>query len=301
MRLSERILAIYFTYVTLLSLTLGLPSGVRARTLVVNGLLLLGYTILLGSARFRDSIIARHMRDWIPLALMLLAYKEMGWLATAGQDHHLERSWVVWDHALLGDWRLRDLIESAGPVFPSILELCYLLVYALPAFSMAMVYVYRRTRYADNLLVVYLLGLFLSYVQFPWWPSEPPWTVFPGVDAPTVDTLVRRFNGWILGGYGIHTGVFPSAHVSGAVAAAFAMKRIFRDRPWLYGGVFLYAILVAIATVYGRYHYAADAAAGALMGTAAAMIGQWLIRISGKPGLEDRLELEEVCGGASGR
>ena len=68
---------------------------------------------------------------------------------------------------------------------------------------------------------MYLLGLFLSYAQFPWWPSEPPWAVFPGVDAPTVDTLVRRFNQWILGGYGIHTSVFPSAHVAGAFAAAF--------------------------------------------------------------------------------
>ena len=158
-------------------------------------------------------------------------------------------------------------------MFPSILETCYVLVYALPVFAMTVLYAYRRTQYADDLLFIYLLGLFLSYVQFPFWPSEPPRIVFPGEDAPTVNSLLRQFNHWILGGYGIHTSVFPSAHVSGTVAAAFAMKRIFEDRPWLYKAVFVYAALVAAATVYGRYHYAVDAAAGIVVGLAAARIG----------------------------
>ena len=79
-----------------------------------------------------------------------------------------------------------------------------------------------------RLLVIYLLGLFLSYVQFPFWPSEPPRIVFPGEDAPTVDTAIRQFNQWILGGYGIHTSVFPSAHVSGAFGAAFGLKYALR-------------------------------------------------------------------------
>ena len=197
--------------------------------------------------------------------------------ARGAHYHRLEKVWIVWDRVLLREWRLRDLIESAGPLFPSILELCYVLVYALPVFCMSMLYVYKKWRDAETLLVIYLLGLFLSYVQFPYWPSEPPRIVFPGEDAPTVDTLLRQFNHWILGGYGIHTSVFPSAHVSGAVAASFAMKRAFRDHPWIYRGVFIYAALVAIATVYGRYHYAVDAVAGVAVGIVAAWLGEWIL------------------------
>jgi membrane-associated phospholipid phosphatase len=141
-----------------------------------------------------------------------------------------------------------------------------------------MLYVYRRSRQAECLLVIYLLGLFLSYVQFPYWPSEPPRIVFPGEDAPSLETMVRHFNNWILGGYGIHTSVFPSAHVSGAVAAAFALRQVLKDRPWVYGGVFVYAGLVALATVYGRYHYAVDALAGVVVGVLAAVLGNWLLR-----------------------
>jgi len=278
-RLSEWVLAAYFPYVTALSWIVGAAAEVRLRMIVVNGLLLCLYAILLGSARLRNSLAAEHLRNWIPLGLMLLAYKEMGWLAPPVHYHRLEKAWIVWDRVLLRQWRLRDLIESAGPLFPSILELCYVLVYALPVFCMSMLYLYRKWHAAETLLVIYLLGLFLSYVQFPYWPSEPPRIVFPGEDAPTVDTLLRRFNQWILGGYGIHTSVFPSAHVSGAFAAAFALKRVLGERPWLYRGVFLYTALVAVATVYGRYHFAVDAAAGMVVGAVAAALGAALLAL----------------------
>jgi len=278
MRRSEWVLAVYFAYVTALSGILAVSSEIRLRTVLVNGFVLCLYAVLL--TRFRTRELTKHLRNWAPLLLMLLAYKEMGWLAPAAHDHHLEQSWILWDRSLLRDWKLREIVESAGPLFPSILEACYVTVYALPVFTMTMLYVYRRSRYADDLLFIYLLGLFLSYVQFPFWPSEPPRIVFPGEDAPTANTLLRQFNHWILGGYGIHTSVFPSAHVSGAVAAGFAMKRIFEDRPWLYRGVFVYGALVAVATVYGRYHYAADAAAGVAVGTAAAWLGAWGLAVS---------------------
>jgi membrane-associated phospholipid phosphatase len=271
MRRSEWLLAAYFAYITALSRILAVSPEVRVRTLVANSFVLCFYTVLL--TQFRESRITEHLRNWIPLLMMLIAYREVGWLAPAAHDHHLEQSWIVWDRAVLRDWKLHGIIEAAGPLFPSILEACYVLVYALPAFSMSMLYVYRRTKYADDLLFIYLLGLFLSYAQFPFWPSEPPRIVFPGEDAPTVNSLLRQFNHWILGGYGIHTSVFPSAHVSGAIAAAFAMKTIFKDRPWLYRAVFVYAVLVAVATVYGRYHYAVDAVAGIAVGLAAARIG----------------------------
>jgi membrane-associated phospholipid phosphatase len=275
MRRSEWLLGGYFAYVTALAQILPLGAGVRARTIVVNAAIFCFYAVLL--KWFREGEVSGHVRNWIPLALMLLAYKEMGWLAPAAHDHHLEQGWIVWDRLLLRDWRFHQIIESTGPFLPGLLEACYVMVYSLPVFTMVMLYVYRRSRFADQLLVIYLLGLFLSYVQFPFWPSEPPRIVFPNEDTPSVDTVLRQFNHWILGGYGIHTSVFPSAHVSGAVAAGFAMKRVFADRPWLYRGVFVYAALVAIATVYGRYHYAADAAAGVVVGATAAWLGARLL------------------------
>jgi membrane-associated phospholipid phosphatase len=88
-------------------------------------------------------------------------------------------------------------------------------------------------------------------------------------------SIFRTWNLALLGGAGIHTSVFPSAHVSGAFASAFAMWRIFADKPWLRGGVLIYACLVSVATVYGRYHYAVDAFAG----LAVAVVAVWVARV----------------------
>src|SRR5262245_20063743 len=67
-RLSEWVLAAYFSYVTALAWIFAAP-GVRVQTLAVNGLLLCVYGLLLGPARSRNSLAAQHLRNWIPLGL----------------------------------------------------------------------------------------------------------------------------------------------------------------------------------------------------------------------------------------
>jgi hypothetical protein len=64
------------------------------------------------------------------------------------------------------------------------LEIAYLLVYALGPFSVAMPYVYGRRDRVDRFLFLFLTGTLLCYAQFPFWPSEPPRVVFPTEDLP---------------------------------------------------------------------------------------------------------------------
>ena len=141
----------------------------------------------------------------------------------------------------------------------------YALVYALAPFAIAMLYAYRRREMVDEFLFVFAVGVLLCYAQFPFWPSDPPRVVFLDQDIPSYATPFRRFNLWMLGNYGIHTSVFPSAHVAGAFAAAFGAFRALPERRWLSRFLFVIASLIAIATVYGRYHYLADALAGLLV------------------------------------
>ena len=95
-----------------------------------------------------------------------------------------------------------------------------------------------------------------------------PYTEF----APTVMTQVRRFNLWIVSGAGIHSSVFPSAHVSAAFSAAFALLLCLPRKKWAGWSMFAYACSVAVATVYGRYHYAVDAGAGIAVASLAAVV-----------------------------
>ena len=194
--------------------------------------------------------------------MTLTAYREMDWFTPAQHAHVLEQAWVRWDRLILDHWGARALIEYPDGLFAGYLEFCYLLVYAVGPFTVAMVYVYRRRDVIDRVLVLYLLGTLMAYALFPFFPSEPPRLVFLGLDLPHVVSPLRRFNLWILGGYGIHSSVFPSAHVSSAFSAAWALMRFIPEKRGLGRGMLIYAVSVAIATVYGRYHYAVDAIAG---------------------------------------
>ncbi len=185
----------------------------------------------------------------------------------------------MWDRLLLDTLGGRSLIESSGVILPALLELSYSLVYAVPPITMSVLYALGLRRRSDTLLTMYLLGLFLCYAQFPFWPSEPPRAVFPGQDLPTVITPIRQFNLWLVGNYGIHTSVFPSAHVSGAFAAAMAMAYLASRHRGLVLAYFGYAALVATATVYGRYHYAVDAVGGFILGILAGPLGALLMLV----------------------
>lgn len=277
MRLSEYILVAYFAWATVLSLLLPISAGIRNRALFTNAAVALVYAILL---RLRNSSAVEYVRDWLPLALIILAYKEMGWFAPAVHSYRLEQGWIAWDRLILREWHGREIIEFFSPVLPTILELVYALVYAVPPITMGVLYVCGLRNRADALLTIYFLGLFLSYAQFPFWPSEPPRVVFPGEDAPVFNGLLRQFNLWLVGTQGIHTSVFPSAHVSGAFAAALAVRFVMPKHRGLVIAYFTYAILVAVATVYGRYHYAVDAIAGLAVALIADRLGIWLVRRS---------------------
>jgi membrane-associated phospholipid phosphatase len=186
----------------------------------------------------------------------------------------LEDAWIVWDRLLLERWRVHAAIEILGPVFPAMLEIAYSLVYAIGPLSVGILYAYGRRKRVAPFLFTFLLGAVLCYAQFPFWPSEPPRTVFPGQDFPGYLTVFRKFNWWLLGGYGIHTSVFPSAHTGAAFSAAFGMLRSLPEKPWVGRFLLVLAVLIAIVTVYGRYHYFVDAAAGLGMSLIAVWISQ---------------------------
>ncbi len=216
MRASEWLLIAYFTYTALLAQVLPLHPPVPTVTAVLNLTILAGYALLAYADSLRRGDFLGAIRDWFPFPLMLLAYREMGWFAQPHTSFALERLWVGWDRVLLYRLGLKPAIESLGPLLPAVLEICYTLVYTLGPFAAAMLYVYRRQRRMDVFLFIFQLGVLLCYAQFPLWPSEPPRAVFPAQDFPAYETVFRRFNWWMLGGYGIHTSVFPSAHVAGA-------------------------------------------------------------------------------------
>jgi membrane-associated phospholipid phosphatase len=265
-RRAEWIIFAFLVYAPALTFFVNRPPGLRTRLALLNLAVILVYAGLVSLDRVKPGFTLAVIRDWLPLGIIILAYREMGWFALPHGGHALESRWVVWDRLILHGGG-QTVIESLGPVLPSALEIAYALVYVLPPLSLAALYLYRRREMADRFLTVVVLTVLLCYAQFPFWPSEPPRAVFTGLDLPSYDTIFRRFNLWMLGNYGIHTSVFPSAHVAGVLATAFGMRLVLPEHKWVYRMLFVMTGVIAVATVYGRYHYLADATYGVVIAT----------------------------------
>lgn len=262
LRSSEWLLIGYFGYVAAIIRAFSLDPQVKWLALAVFVLVASQLVVFAVAESFGSQEFFSIARDWIPLALTLIAYREMDWFAPLPRNNDLELHWLEWDRRLLYDAGLQRAIEWLGAWLPGYLELCYLLVYAVGVFSVAVLYAQERRALVNRLLSMYLAGTLLAYALFPYFPSDPPRTLFGGSDMPNIVTPLRQFNLWIVSGYGIHSSVFPSAHVSSAFSAAWGLLWLLPDKKRFGLLMLAYAVSVAVATVYGRYHYAADATAG---------------------------------------
>ena len=272
LRLSECVLIAFFSYIAIVALFFRLPHELRYAAFAVVACVIIVSVGLADCEHRSGSRVFSIVRDWLPIAFTLTAYREMNWFATAHKEHTLEHAWIVWDRWLLHDRGMRTLIEISGWMGPLFLELCYLLVYAAGPIAVGILYGHRRRDLVDRVLATYLFGTLLAYALFPYFPSDPPRTVFAGMDIPGVMTPVRQLNLAIVGGYGIHSSVFPSAHVSSAFSAGWGLLVFFPEKRRLGWGMLVYAVCVSLATIYGRYHYAADAAAGIAISIAALLL-----------------------------
>jgi membrane-associated phospholipid phosphatase len=273
MRVPEWLFIGYFAYVALLSTFLASRPHLHFEPL---GYLLAAFSVFALLNKLQRGALAlsiRNLRDWLPLLFTLIAFREMELFVPSKYDLAFEGSWIKLDQFVLGTWGLRGAIESLGKTIPFYLEFCYLLVYGLAAYSVGCIVVRANRRTVDYFWAIYLTGTLTAYALFPYFPSLPPRYAFPFVEPPTVTTWVRTFNLWILRGATIHSGVFPSAHVSSAFSCAWAFYLIFPRRRWLAHSMLVYAISVSVATIYGRYHYVADVLAGLAVSMIALGVG----------------------------
>ncbi len=218
------------------------------------------------------------VRAWLPCLLIPFAYRESGLFVRPDTTHELDNLFIIWDRTLLENGFVRGLLSYGAPWLQYYLELAYLLCYPLIPLGFG-VLLFARGRatsqrseppelekLADSFWTPVLLAVLPCYVLFPFFPLTPPRVLFHDLPGPAVAPLLRNINFWVLDRYSVQACIFPSGHVAAVVGTALAVRAHLRRIGWLF---LIAATSVTIATVVGRYHYAADAAAGALVGVAA--------------------------------
>ena len=140
LRAVEWLLAGYFAYVVVVAFWFHLTFEHEALTIAVW----LGVSTVVMLAAWGESRtdweFFRVFRDLFTLACTLVAYREMNLFTPAKHTGRLEHQWIVWDRLLLNEYGFRNAIESTGSFLPSLLELTYLVVYAIGPFALMVLY-----------------------------------------------------------------------------------------------------------------------------------------------------------------
>lgn len=288
LRVSEKVALGFLTYAVLAALAFPLSLRERLAVVVLN----LGSTAVIAAlARFgaqKRNDFFTNARDWFPCVLILLAYRESGLFFIPDPAHHLDYLFGGWDLKLLQHPGVLAVLSAGSPWLQRYLEFAYFLCYPLVPFGLGSLTAARRwpaftrrrmssddSKIIDHFWTAVLLAVFCCYVLFPLFPSTPPRSFFHDSPHPLVQPFFRKTNFWILGQYGIVSSVFPSGHVAAVTATTLTVRH---HLPRL-GLVFIVvALSIAVATVYGRYHYAADALAGAVIGIAGFSLSSYLHR-----------------------
>ena len=266
MRASEWLTIAYFAYLGFIALLR--PAMVRrprALLLAVGIIALIMLAPLLPAAPSRE-----RLRDWLPAVYLLAGYWLSGLYFTAPMAH-IEQRFLTFDRLLYRGGLTRLVAVTPWPIL-DLVEFAYLSCFIfVPGGSdrpdPAIVGIGHR-RELD--LAIEVPGSELGPVA-----SNEMWAeIYDRLAAlaaqhrstlifvNTRRLVVRRLNLYMCGRTSIGWNTFPSGHVAGALAAALAVSEAVPSAGVL---MMLGAGLIAVSTVIGRYHYAVDGIAGALL------------------------------------
>jgi membrane-associated phospholipid phosphatase len=295
-RVAEKLAIGFFGYTTVAAFVFPLELGQR---LVLVGLNLLACLVIIFLSRYgvgQRSLFLALVRDWLPCILILVAYRESGLFFTPDPAHRLDHLFLRWDDALLKNSWVLALLTGLSPWLQRYLELAYLFCYPSVPLALGSLYLARQvapgfsstsaalkggatprdySQAINQFWTAALLAAFSCYVLYPFFPLTPPRELFHDLPGPPVAPLLRGANHWVLGRYAVGASLFPSAHVATVTAVGLVIRAYL---PRVGVGFLILAGSIALATVYGRYHYAADALAGALVGVAAFLLSQRIHR-----------------------
>ena len=204
------------------------------------------------------SVLFVGMQHILPLVYLLIGY----WLPALlvrRPNLRFERRLLEVDHTLFGIDGLVRFARRAPRIVLEYLELAYLLCYAVvPAGYAVLVASGHDGAAIDRFWSCVLLASFICYGLLPWLPTRAPRAVEPQPESAR--SSMRQVNLAVLNRASVQWNTFPSGHTAASLATALAVGAYMPA-----AGVVLafVAFSIAAGSVVGRYHYAADAIAGA--------------------------------------
>lgn len=215
--------------------------------------------------------------DWLPLLLIPLLYKELAVLNRAVHGGAYFDDMVIgWEQALFGGQPSRDWAAAAPQLWLSEpLHLAYLSYYFIIFLPPLLLFLRGRTDAFRTGVFALMLSFFLHYLFFIYFPVQGPRYLFPPHTGELADGFFFQLAHRVLEAGSAQGAAFPSSHVGVSVAQTLI---VWRYMPRLTPIFALLTLGLALGAIYGGFHYATDAVAGALLGVGAVLIARYVLR-----------------------
>ena len=210
------------------------------------------------------SIAPSFVRDWTPFLYVSVGYYLTGFLFVA-PSAELEAWLLKWDHHWLGDPTTRFANWPWWVV--AYLDVVYTLCFLLLPGGFAALALTGHSERANRYWTMVLAADLGAFAPLSFFQTRPPWALEP---PPKLRASgIHRLASYVVkrGTTGVNT--FPSGHVAVSIAVAAG---VMSSLP-VTGGILLgVAASIGVACVVGRYHYAMDVIAGAVLGTVVSVV-----------------------------
>ncbi len=215
------------------------------------------------------------LRWGYPILLFTFLYEETGYLVHLFSDRWFDYKIIDFEYRLTGTIPSVWLAERARLWLTEIFMAGYFSYYFIIPLGAVILWARQKTEAFQQLVLSVSIGFFISYALFLLYPVEGPRFHIPHLHPPPVEgPFFYKLVKFELDKWAIHGGCMPSSHVAVAVIVLMAMYRGARFWFW----VFLPLVMgLTVGTVYGRFHYVSDVAAGLVIAPAAFQLARrWL-------------------------
>jgi membrane-associated phospholipid phosphatase len=243
-----------------------------ALTLAHLALIALG--LWLAGQPLRDRSAAGFVRDIYPVPFIVFLYWELRYLALLFSNGYHDPLILWLEQALFGEQLAMTFSQRLPLLWLSeLMHFFYSTYWVLLPVAATALYLRGRINGFRELVYVELVVFFGCYLVFIFFPVQGPHYEFPLIGGPLAEGHFYQFVHWMLADGGSKGAAFPSSHV--AVAVAILLVTWWHDRP-LCWAMSPFVIGLTISTVYGRFHYGVDAAAGVLAAGVLYVAAQYL-------------------------
>lgn len=206
------------------------------------------------------------LHDWYPVALMGLTYKELTYLIPRIHPRDFDSVLAAIDHRIFGVHPTVWLERFTWPALTEVLQLTYSTYYFLPVVLGVVLWKTDSLEKFHFFVFVVVLGFYVSYLGYIAVPAIGPRFLPSIAEAQTTPLTgllffqpVRRM---LDSAEGITRDCFPSGHTELTLLVLYYARKFHRRTFWW---LLPFGVGIVLSTVYLRYHYVVDVAAGALV------------------------------------